>query len=310
MKAVDIIPFVPQHRIYDSTKLNSLLDCPRSYFFEYILGWRPEDPNIHLEFGKAWHKAMEHIILFGYTPERVYEAYLLFEEHYRQFWGPELDAQHAPKSPGNALAALAEYCKYYKDDEFSPIYTEIAGTISINPDDVIHFRMDSIIETPLGVKSREHKTGSQLSRQWTDQWKNSIQTGTYNHVLFALFPFERVWGVEINGTIFNKTKVQFQRVPARRSREMMQVWLSTVNFWVSLIKNETEILFSECSEEDDCLAAFPCNPQACTKYFGCRYFDYCTAWPNPLRNAHEPPMGMKIEHWDPAEEESKYRFQV
>ncbi len=309
MKAIDIIPIVPQHRIYDSTKIQNLLDCPRQYFYEYVLGWRPEKPNVHLEFGSAWHLAMEHLLLHGYTPESVYEAWVKLEAYYRKFFPPELDSSNAPKNPGNALTALAEYCKYYREDEFKPLYTEIAGTISINDEDTLHFRMDSVLETSFGIKSREHKTGSQLSRQWTDQWRNSIQCGTYNHVLYCLFPPSEVWGVEINGAIFNKTKMQFQRVPARRSPEMMQVWLSTVNFWVSLIKSEMNLLFNDCSEDDSILTAFPLNPQACTKYFGCKYIDYCTSWPNPLREAHEPPIGMKVEHWDPTADESKHQFQ-
>lgn len=308
-KAIDLIPIVNQHKIYDSTKIQQFLDCPRAYFYEYVLGWRPEAPNVHLEFGKAWHLAMEYLLLHGYSPTSVYEAWVLLEAHYRKYFTPEMDGANAPKNPGNALGALAEYVKYYREDKHKTLYTEIAGTISINDEDHLHFRMDSILETDFGIKSREHKTGSQLSRQWTDQWRNSVQCGTYNHVLYCLFSAQEVWGVEINGSIFNKTKVQFQRVPARRSLEMMQVWLSTVNFWVSMIKNEMRVLFEDCTTDDPILQAFPLNPQSCTKYFGCRYIDYCTSWPNPLRECTTPPMGFTIEHWDPTAEESKHQFQ-
>jgi hypothetical protein len=61
------------------------MECPSSYFYEYILGWRPENPNLHLEFGKAWHFAMEHLILEAIIAKQSNEAYQLFLEHYRQF---------------------------------------------------------------------------------------------------------------------------------------------------------------------------------------------------------------------------------
>ena len=78
--------------IIDSTKLNAFLECPRSYFYEYILGWRSEAPNLHLEFGKAWHLAMEHLILHGYDETSIKDAYLKFHEHYRSHFPELLDA--------------------------------------------------------------------------------------------------------------------------------------------------------------------------------------------------------------------------
>lgn len=311
-KAIDLIPVDKTFRIMDSTKLTTFMECPRSYFYEYVLGWRPEGANLHLEFGKAWHLAMEYLLLHGYEAASVYEAWQLLNEHYRLFYGPEMDTSNAPKEPANAMQCLVEYAKCYKetDREDKVLYTEIAGVALIAKDRLITFRMDSILHTPKGIISREHKTASQLSRQWRDQWSTSIQAGTYNHVLNCLFAEDEVWGVEINGTIFNKTKVQFERVPARRSKKMMNAWLATVNYWCDLQEREMSFLLEDCADSDDTLTAYPMNPTACTKYYGCRYMDFCLAWPNPLKECQQPPMGMKIERWNPAEEEHKHYFTV
>lgn len=312
MKAVDIIPASDTWKIVDSTKLTTFMECPRSYFYEYVLGWRSIYPNLHLEFGTAWHLAMEHLLQKGYSPESIKDAYKLLEDHYRQFFSVEMDASNAPKNPSNAFMALVEYVNYWKveDTNDKVLYTEIAGVASIAKDRLIHFRMDSILDQAKGITSREHKTASQLSRQWRDQWSLAIQVGTYLHVLYCLFPPETVWGVEINGTIFNKTKTQFERVPCRRQPSMMEVWLATVNYWVDNVEREMEFLFNECTEEDTVLRAFPQNPTSCTKYFGCKFQDYCLAWANPLQHCKEPPMDMKIEHWNPAAKESNYYFTV
>lgn len=301
-------------KIQDATKIQAYMDCPRMYFYEYMLGWRPSAPNIHLEFGKAWHLAMEHMILCHgrdgeYTSQTVKEAYALFLTHYRKFWGPEMDETNHPKSPANAFKALAEYSVEYARDQFEPLYTEIAGTVPLSESHVLHFRMDSIMRTKDGIKSREHKTGSQLSRQWTDQWLLKTQSFIYSHALYCLFPQNEVWGVEINGTIFNKTKIQFQRVPCRQPIQMMEAGFWNVKAWHQSILSDIADLGVQ-SASDSVMTCFRQNTENCTKYFGCRYHDFCMGWPNPLQHLDEMPSTFKVEYWNPADEESKVTFNL
>jgi hypothetical protein len=303
---------IPENRtwqIIDSTKLNAFMECPRSYFYEYILGWRSESPNLHLEFGKAWHLAMEHLILHGYESQSVLAAYNKLLDHYRQFFPEIMDEVNAPKNPGNSLKALLGYCLEYKEDNFEPIYTEIAGTVPMDGSRLLHFRMDSILRVDGMIRSREHKTGSQLSRQWTDQWSLSIQTFVYNHVLHCLYPVDEVWGVEINGTFFQKKENKYQRVPARRSLPMMQASYWNVLHQMQMIEWNMDLL-GKAKEDEAVMMCFPMNPTNCTKYFGCKYHDYCMSWPNPLQRCEEVPYGMKIEYWDPSAEEAKHTFKL
>jgi hypothetical protein len=304
------ILFHPSHKIVDSTKLQTYMECPRSYFYEYILGWRPEVPNIHLEFGKAWHLAMEHLILHGYEAESIRDAHIAFLIHYRKFFPEMMDLDNAPKDPNNALRALVGYALEYKDDNFKPIYTEISGTVPLTDKHILHFRMDSILETEGSIRSREHKTGSTVSRQWTDQWSLSIQTFVYNHVLCCLYPPERVWGVEINGTFFQKKENKYLRVPARRNLDMMQASYWNVVHVMHQLDFDMNLLFNEASDSDAVMMCFAMNPTNCTKYFGCRYHDFCLAWPNPLRRCEEVPLGFKTEYWDPSLEDAKHRFNL
>jgi hypothetical protein len=243
---------------------------------------------------------MEHLINNGYIDASILEAYTKLTTYYRQFFPEIMDDSNHPKTPAMAFKALIEYAKEYQNDKFTPLYTEIAGTVSLTDKISLHFRMDSILDTPDGVKSREHKTGSQLSRQWMDQWALKMQTGVYNHVLYCLFPPEKVWGVEINGTIFSKKNIQFQRVPSRRTLQAMEVWYWNTIWWIGEIEKDFERL-ANCSPDDTILRCFKMNTENCTKYFGCRYHDFCVAWPNPLSRCEEVPVGMKIEYWDPAD---------
>lgn len=299
--------------VLDSTKIKTYLECPRKFFYEYVVGWRPLEPNIHLEFGKAWHLAMEHLLIKGYDDEALVEAFTKLHNHYRIHFSEVMDDVYAPKNPVHAFKALRDYVNRYREEDKDEevLYTEIAGTVPIRSDKVIYFRMDSIIKKQGMFRSREHKTGTTVSRQWMDQWSLDIQTGIYNHVLHCLFPEDEVWGVEINGTFFQKKENKFQRVPARRTKKMMAVWFNLVNEVVDNIYKDYDILESGDNDSDEVMCCFHQNPTSCTNWFGCRFHDYCIAWSNPIRVVeNEMPEGMHIEHWDPRAEEAKYTFNL
>ena len=84
--------------VLDSTKIKAYLECPRKFFYEYVVGWRSIEPNIHLEFGKAWHLAMEHLLVKGYEDEELVQAYTLFHNHYRKYFPEVMDDVYAPKN--------------------------------------------------------------------------------------------------------------------------------------------------------------------------------------------------------------------
>jgi hypothetical protein len=296
----------PSWWVVDPSKLSTFTECPRRYFYQYVLGWSPSGNSIHLEFGSAWHLAMEHLTWKlaepGYSVKTaIIEAHGLLTEYYRRFFGPELDDSHAPKNPARALPALVQWVQEYSGECFVPLYTEIAGSVPISQHRVLHFRMDAILEMEGLIRARDFKTAGQLSRSWIDQWHLSDQMMTYYHALRCLYPGEKVWGVEIDGAVFNKTKMQYHRVPVRPRPEMMNQWLWNANYHVDQIY-ENYWRLAEASEDDPSLEAFPQHRKSCTDYFGCPYFDFCLAWANPLRRCAETPFGFQIKFWDPRKE--------
>jgi hypothetical protein len=91
----------------------------------------------------------------------------------------------------------------------------------------------------------------------------------------------------------------------------MQNWLFHARHYCDRLEDEYEHLIAACSSLDDAvLTAFPQNPQSCTKYFGCAFYDFCCAWPNPLQHAEKPPLGFKMEHWDPLAQPAKLEVNV
>lgn len=322
---------LPTWKINDATKLTEFQECPRKYFYKYVLGWKPEIPNNHLVFGTAWHKAQEYLLTHDYSVQSVIKGHEEFLKEYRKELGPETDNMFTPKTPDNALVVLNAYAKKYGGEleKWEPLYTEIAGKINLSDDQVLHFRMDSILRhrTKKTIKSIEHKTGSS-TWNWEIQWPLSNQNGTYSHVLNCLFSPDEVEGIVFRGTIFIKNAspkawaqlaegspltykqpFDFIEYPAKKSLDQMQTWLWNTLFWLDQLKWNFQLL-SDAKEEDPVLYAFPLNPTACTKYYGCEFLDYCQAWQNPLQKCHEPPLGFKEDHWNPMAKEAKHTFEV
>jgi len=305
--------------VIDSTKLRCFMTCPRLYLYEYIFGWQPTEPDVHLVFGIAWHLAMEHLLLHGYGANSVAEAYQLFLARYREdFSDPDLDEVRAPKTPEIAFGTLVEYSAYYGRDNFEVLDTEIAGSVPIqvghDGERRVHFRVDAIVKDKLGVWVMDHKTAGKIDKRWRNSWATNCQVGTYTHAVNSMYGGDPiVKGFLVNGVeIKRATKKQqaegreiggeFERLPIMKQPDMMQVWLWETNQLVDSLEFETEILLEECSKSDQILKAFPRNTESCTKYSGCPFVDYCAGWPNPLRKAKSPPPGLKVDYWDPREQ--------
>lgn len=304
--------------VQDSTKLQSFMDCPRQYFFEYVLGWRKDEPSVHLEHGIAVHKAMECFYPVGgpdFSDDAMANAWASYFEHYRSIFHEDSDAANSPKNPECTLRALDMYRNFYAPiDDFEVLHSEIAGSVLLDTNGRrLYFKQDTICRDPQErIFSLEHKTGTSFRALWALDWAQSIQVGTYTHVLYCMYPPENIKGVEINGIFIheepkikkdgtpyaNSKDTEFHRVPVSKSPKQMQDWITTATFWLTLLEDSFEQLSMQ-TEYDDILEAFPKNPRACTKYFGCPYAPYCAAWTNPLQQADQPPIGFKIEHWDP-----------
>ena len=312
----------PTWAIRDSSKLDDYLRCPRYYFYRHILGWDMDFPAHDLVFGEAWHKAREHQLLHGY--DDVAGAFEAFNNYYRLHFAPTEDSMHLPKTPTAAFNALCTF----RDQRYADLIdnevvildgqkmTEISGTVPVDDNRVLHYRMDSVMQRLEDgmIFSWDHKTTSEkyiIGHQWAEQFHLGLQNGTYTHCLYCMFPIEQVLGIEFCGTGFaflqrgsaNRPAgyhVNLRRVPAFKTPDQMNVWLWNVNCILDNIDRDMDRLF-QCSDSDQVLMAFPMNGTSCGDYRGCQFHDFCLAWSNPLRRCEEPPLGFTAKFWNPAE---------
>lgn len=285
--------------VVDSSKIQCFMDCPRKFFFRYVLGWTSEEPNIHLVFGSAWHEAMEHFMNNGLKKEQIFLAFDKLRKKYKEEYPNEfMEPDHYAKNLDNGLEALGEYARQWRPvDEFDTLYTEISGSVPITEEILLFVKLDTIVrETDGSIWSMEHKTTGRKTQSWMNKWTSKIQTGSYSHFLNILYPddFE---GIKINGSILRKKNNEFLRIPVRLNTKQMNQWLWEVRHWVEQIRwNYREL--AKASKEDDVLRAFPRNTESCCK-FGCDHPELCNLMSNPLRRMEEPPLGYKKEFWDP-----------
>ena len=288
--------------IIDSSKLQEFMNCPRKYFYRYMLGWAGEGKNIHLIFGEAWHRALEVLMRKGYSGDSIKEGMEQFTEYYRRYYEPYEDEFNRPKNPGYALDGLIDYVTHYQNDKFEVIHTEVHGTIPLDDTRLLTGRIDSICRDERGYFVLEHKTGSSLTAAWSGQWTLKVQIGTYLHALYCMYPPEAIYGLIVNGVFFLKTMFKYERVIIRKMPNAMQAWMDMALYYYKQIEVETERLIEEQVEDNETMVSFPMNTESCTKYNKmCMYADLCTTWNNPLQRCDSCPLGFVEKWWNPAE---------
>ncbi len=321
----------PEWLIYDSSKLDEYIACPRKYFYSHILGWRRDLPAHDLYFGQAWHIAREHQLLYGY--QEVDGAFTKFLDYYRLEFDESTDSIYSPKNPTGVLNALLKFYHERSNDlienevveKDGVKLTEISGTVPISETRRLHYKMDSHMSrrSDSRIFSWDHKTtsGKYINNDsWANQFYLSIQNGTYTHCLYCQYPIEQVLGVEFCGIGFeflqrgsaNRSAgyhATFRRVPAFKTPEAMNVWLYNVNMIVDELERDMDKLH-HCSTNDLVMKSFRMNPRSCSDYRGCTYHDFCMSWTNPLQRCGCPPIGYREEFWDPSKIETKIKQQL
>jgi hypothetical protein len=309
MKSIDIIPPHPTWEILDASKLTTYMACPRKYFFGYILGWEPTIPNNDLVFGSAWHVAMEHLLLNGYTSNVVDEACELFFHHYRKELGPETDENFAPKNPANAMIGIGRYAANFAIEEknYKVMHTEVAGRVKIGDNAILAFRMDCIRRDRDNglIEVLDHKSSGRKISGWNRlQWQ-SVQLLVYMHVLYSLWDYNKIKGGRIRCTWFySKGRQEFDEELVEKSPVDMQSGLVDILTFYDYLMRDMYLFIDTCGDDEVAMPAFPRNPESCYKYGRiCQFFDACNTWSNPLQHCEHVAEGYKQVYWNPLEDE-------
>jgi len=218
----------------------------------------------------------------------------------------------APRTPGVAREMLHAYVAlrrpFIKSVELLAVERPFAVPLFVdNPDIAYVGRLDKEIKKDGRIIVPEHKTTTSYKKDgpfrsdWLDQWSPNTQVEGY---LYAghMRHGDKMKAVWIDGALVHKQVHDgFQFIPVMRKFEMIEGWLSDVQYWISRIMDQQSKLEGDI-QSPPYMEVFPKNTDACNDYnTRCPYLELCRFVPNPAR-MDDPPEGFKVEKWEPYNE--------
>lgn len=216
---------------WDSTSLRSLLRCPREYYYRIIRGMVTRHAKLDLEFGIAYHAALEagdHVrAAGGSVPEQIHESAT------RALARDEFENYTKEK---NRFTLVRSVIWYYAQPRLPKIVMLngkplIEASFRFALDQVAstgeNFGMcghlDGVVEEPEGlIYVNERKTTkSYLSSQYWEGFSPDAQISTYALASRIVFPFD-VRGVIVDAVSTTENYSDFASMPINRSQDVLE----------------------------------------------------------------------------------------
>jgi hypothetical protein len=310
-------PFIPGTQIqwaWDSTSLGLLKECPEKYFQTLIRGLRRKGNSPHLDFGSAFHAALEYFdyLLFEgksredciretlrFTLVITYQDYKL--EEVPKKWYPLPNASdplaHPKKNRDTLVRSVLWYLFHYENDSVKTIklpnglpavelqFQMDAGFEHNGVPFVLVGRLDRLVDFNGDMYVLDRKTSSgAISSHYLRSFNPDNQMSTYTLASKVVFKTP-VKGVIIDGAQILVGSTAFGRGITTRSDAQLEEWLEDTHEWFARAVDYAT------------RNKWPKNDKSCHKYDGCPYRDMCSSDPMIRKNIYET----ECEHrpWNP-----------
>lgn len=282
------VPSLP--RAWDSTMLGLLKECPRKFKYIILDGISPLGFAAHLEFGIAYHKALETFDkdLFaglGYETSLRNAVMFCLTYGYRDEAGKfhqydSMYTQEPAKTRDTLLRSVIWYLETFKD--------EPAKTVELrdgSPAVELSFKLNLDLETPDGnpfilcghldrvidddgdlyISDRKTTKGQITPRFW-NQFNPNNQMSLY-YTAGQLVLNKPVRGIIIDAVELGVTYSRFKRQLIHRDAAQQAEWLRDTYLWIGMaIQFATEDYW-------------PMNDKSCGNYGGCAFQKICSKSP-------------------------------
>lgn len=289
----------------DSTMITAFRGCPRKFYNEFVMGYRPSGLSIDLHAGACFSSAVEEVRKRVWKDGQSLDDALLYAQaRFFQEWGdvepPEW--KRTAKTKDRVWEAVESYFQQYSPltDHIRPYVKEDGGptlefTFAIPLDDVrfpLHpetndpflycGRFDMVGEyqrRPVVVDDKT--TGSSIGQRWAYQWNLRNQFLGY---VWAC----RQRGIDTNTTVVRGIAIQMTQITHAEAIIHYSDYL--INLWLNQLSYDLHRLV-------DCYAKnyWDYNlGDTCTSYGTCVFMDSC--------QSHNPDVwlqDMEIRHWNP-----------
>ena len=233
-----------------------------------------------LEFGSAWHKAMDE----WHTSRTLTTATEVFNQHFT-------DGQDRKRTRATAATMLRRYAEKYAHETFTVVSNEqwleipVGGFLYV-------MRIDKVVEEDGEIKGLEHKTTSSLGYHYIKGFKPNLQLAGY------------IKGLQVRTNPAIKTMlIDAALVGSREPREgeTLLRYPEHVDVWeLEEFTGIVEDLGHALTKYGTAFEYFTPNWNACTLYGECAYRQLCMAPPEVREKLVEM-------HYQPKEERDANR---
>jgi len=245
------------------TKLTTYQTCQRKYYWTYVKKIVPLARQLPLEFGHAWHKAME----VWHETHDLTQAKTAFNLDYTP---PSTERKRSRETGHRMLTRYAE--RFPAPEPFEILSQEQWIEILIGTFTYV-MRVDKVVEQDGHKAGMEHKTTSSLKYHYTKSFKPNLQIA--GNILGLQITLD---DPEIDTMIIDAALVSV-REPTDGERFLR--YPETVELWeIKEFEHIVEQLGTDLSFRADVFEAFIPNWNACTLYGECPYRQLCIAAPS------------------------------
>jgi len=247
------------------SKINTYQTCQRKYYWEYVRRIQPMARRMALEFGGAWHRAME----VWHTEHTLPKAIEAFNADFT-------DGQDKKRTRATAAMMLRRYSEHYKHETFEVIANEQWLEVPLGANFNYVMRIDKVVKDDEGVKGLEHKTTSRLGYQYIKSFKPSLQLTGYVYGLRATTDTNVTQMLIDAAMVTDKEPRAGEGERFLRYPERVDVWeLKEFEKIAITIGNE----MATRAFEGDEFGQYTPNWGACTLYGECAFRPLCMAPP-------------------------------
>lgn len=301
---------IPQLPIaWDSVMLGLLKECPRKFQYTILEGWQSSGFAAHLEFGIAYHKALE-----TYDRDRcegvdhdnavVAAVQFCLEYGYRdadnRFYPYDARFTREPaKTRDTLLRSIVWYLEHFKSDSAKTVRlrtgqpaVELSFKLAtdLNTPDGSPFllcgHLDRVVEVDGHYWISDRKTTkSQITSRYWSQFNPNNQMSLYYAAGQAVLR-EPVKGIIIDAVQIGATFSVFARQMFTRTPGMQEEWLHDTYSWIGrAIEYATDNYW-------------PMNDKSCGNFGGCPFQPICSKDPK-VRESFLKHEGYHKRQWNP-----------
>lgn len=296
--------------ILDNTIVSTWATCPTKAVYGHFLHMKPVGPQVHLDAGKVYAKAMEVYRLAYHDPASIFyhkhmDCLILGMRSLIKDFGYDEEVEAVFEGTKKPFFRIAElFVKYFDrfghaTDPMKPalinnqLMVERSFTLELdlkNPDTgdpiLYHGRYDMLADYHGGLFVYDDKTCSQLGATWADKWDTRSQFTGYCYGAKANnYP---VIGAIVRGGCFYMNRVDYaESITYRKPWELDKWWEDLHQMVYNMINWYTQMrdMIAQGKKHFEMARVVPMSGrfnEACQAYNGCEYLQLCKA-PHPQK---------------------------